>query len=61
MPRLMGKNSHTPMYTLVGLFVVVLVVSTALEYLGFIDFVPGFGQGSGLSIEKEPTARPGSP
>jgi hypothetical protein len=58
MPRLIGKNSYTPLYTTLGLVALGLGVATAMEYLGVIDVVPGFGQGSGISIEKAPTERP---
>ena len=61
MPRLIGKTSYTPLYTTVGILVLALGVATALEYTGIIDVVPGFGQGSGISIEKPPTARPNAP
>jgi hypothetical protein len=61
MPRLMGKDLHAPMYTAIGLLVVILGAVTTLEYIGFIDVVPGFGKGSGLDIRKEPTTRPVSP
>ena len=61
MPRLVGKTSYTPLYTTVGIVALALGVATALEYVGIIDVVPGFGQGSGISIEKPETPRPNAP
>ena len=58
MPRLMGKDARTPVYVGIGTVVAVLGVVTALEYFGFIDVVPGFGQESSINIRKEPTTRP---
>jgi hypothetical protein len=58
MPRLIGKNSASPLYTTLGILALALGGAVTLEYLGFIDVVPGFGQGSGITIEKAPTERP---
>ena len=61
MPRLVGKTSYTPLYTTLGIVALALGVATALEYIGIIDVVPGFGRGSGISIEQPPTTRPNAP
>ena len=58
MPRLVGKNSYAPLYTTVGILSLALGGAIALEYLGVIDVVPGFGQGSSIVIEKATTERP---
>ena len=58
MPRLVGKNSAAPIYTTVGILALALGGAIALEYLGVIDVVPGFGRGSGIVLEKAPTERP---
>jgi hypothetical protein len=58
MPRLIGKNSYAPLYTTLGILALALGVATTMEYLGFIDVVPGFGRGSGIVIETAPTERP---
>lgn len=42
MPRLVGKTSKTPLYTLIT--VLILATATAIEYTGEIDLVPGFGR-----------------
>lgn len=61
MPRLVGKDSSTPIYTAIGILALVLGGAVGLEYLGIVDAVPGFGQGSGIVIEKAPTERPVPP
>jgi hypothetical protein len=61
MPRLVGKNSNTLTYTTLGVMVLALGVTTAMEYFGIIDVVPGFRQGSGIVVEKASTARPSLP
>ena len=43
MPRLIGKTSKTPLYTLLALLVVA-AVATELEYEGVIDLVPEYGR-----------------
>jgi hypothetical protein len=52
MPRLVGKSSKTPLYIGVVLLLA-LAGATALEYLGVIDLVPGFGR------DHKPTGRAG--
>jgi hypothetical protein len=43
MPRLVGKQSSGGWYA--GLFVVAAIASVvAIEYLGFINEIPGFGK-----------------
>jgi hypothetical protein len=43
MPRLIGRTSKAPLYTLLAL-VAVAAVATELEYEGVIDLVPGYGR-----------------
>ncbi|WP_310482852.1 hypothetical protein [Chamaesiphon sp. VAR_48_metabat_403] len=43
MPRLIGRTSKAPLYTILALFVVA-AVATELEYEGVIDLVPGYGR-----------------
>jgi hypothetical protein len=43
MPRLIGRTSKTPLYTILTLLVVA-AVATELEYEGVIDLVPGYGR-----------------
>lgn len=43
MPRLVGKQSHTG-ENITVLITLAAVVSVALEYIGVINVVPGFGQ-----------------
>jgi hypothetical protein len=43
MPRLIGRTSKTPLYTILALLVVA-AVATELEYEGVIDLVPGYGR-----------------
>ncbi|WP_309742594.1 MULTISPECIES: hypothetical protein [unclassified Chamaesiphon] len=43
MPRLIGKTSKAPLYTLMALLVATAVVS-ALESAGEIDLIPGYGR-----------------
>lgn len=43
MPRLIGRTSKTPLYTLLALLVVG-AVAAELEYEGVIDLVPGYGR-----------------
>lgn len=48
MPRLVGKQSNSSSYTLLFL---ILAIATAgsLEYFGFVNMIPGFGQDRKLS------------
>jgi hypothetical protein len=42
MPRLIGKQSNDSWY--IGLFLVLAIAAAgSLEYLGFINVIPGFG------------------
>jgi hypothetical protein len=43
MPRLVGKQSHTG-ENVAALLVVAAIVGVALEYIGVINVVPGFGR-----------------
>lgn len=61
MPRLVGKDSSTPLYATLGILALALGGAVTLEYLGVIDVVPGFGQGSSIVIEKAPTEKPIAP
>jgi hypothetical protein len=43
MPRLVGKQSNSSWYA--GLFLVVAIATAGyLEYFGFMNMIPGFGQ-----------------
>jgi hypothetical protein len=43
MPRLIGKQSNSGWYA--GLFLILAIAAAAsLEYFGFINMIPGFGQ-----------------
>jgi hypothetical protein len=43
MPRLLGKSSKAPLY--IGVALAVLIAgAVAIEYLGVIDTIPGFGK-----------------
>jgi hypothetical protein len=43
MPRLVGKQSHTG-ENIAALLIVAAIAGVALEYIGVINVVPGFGQ-----------------
>jgi hypothetical protein len=43
MPRLIGKTSNTPAYTLIA-FLAIVGAATTLEFAGAIDLVPDFGR-----------------
>ena len=43
MPRLIGKTSQTPLYTLIT-FLAIIGAATTLEYVGAVDLVPHFGR-----------------
>jgi len=57
MPRLVGKQSHNSWYA--GLFLVVAIAATvgSLEYFGFTNIIPGFGQDNGLNNQFQPQFR----
>jgi hypothetical protein len=43
MPRLIGKSSEAPLY--VGITLLLMIAGAiALEYMGTIDVIPGFGK-----------------
>lgn len=45
MPRLIGKQSSSSLYGSILLVVIVAVAgATGLEYLGYINALPGFGR-----------------
>ena len=50
MPRLIGRTSRAPLYTLMALLVATAAVAE-LESVGAIDLVPGYGRDN-------PTMRP---
>jgi hypothetical protein len=54
MPRLVGKKSNPALYALLGLFIAA-VGSIALEYLGVVNYIPGFGK---ESTSDSPSAKP---
>lgn len=43
MPRLVGKQSHTG-ENVAALIVLAAIAGVALEYIGVVDVVPGFGR-----------------
>lgn len=43
MPRLVGKQSHTG-ENVAALIVLAAIVGVALEYIGVINVIPGFGR-----------------
>jgi hypothetical protein len=43
MPRLIGKSSEAPLYLGIALMVVI-AGAVALEYMGTINVIPGFGK-----------------
>jgi hypothetical protein len=61
MPRLIGRTSKTPLYTLIT--VLFLATAAALEYTGEIDLVPGFGKANptvrAIDFDDSQPSRPG--
>ncbi len=61
MPRLVGKSSNTAAYTTLSIVLVAAAVFTALEYVGIVDVVPGFGAGSKVLVQPNDSDRPSVP
>jgi hypothetical protein len=51
MPRLVGKQSNSSWYA--GLFLFFAIAAGSLEYFGFINMIPGFGQDRRLNEQSQ--------